>query len=214
MSDEPDNIVGCSKWLEGCASNTYSQYGEDGFIGSVFARVGETNRWCFECGASDGMTYSNVRRLIEQDWNAALVDCDNDALASLALQYGGNPRVHIRKAYIEPTTFDGLLIDMGVPSEPDFGVIDIDEQDFWVWAGMRVIRPRVMMVEYAAGRPADQVPPLRLDKGEPSPLIQAGKHMIHYMGCVKGYTTVAMTLCNALFVRNDVLEAADAKASG
>jgi hypothetical protein len=170
-------MVQCVPWLNGRARNVHTQYGEDGLLEAIFERIGETNRWCFEVGAYDGLTFSNVARLMDDGWSAVLVEADAD-----------------------------LLVEAGLPDEPDLGVIDIDEQDFWLWAGMQRIRPRVMVVEFGLGRPVDQVPPLSDEQREPIPIIQAGKNMIHYLGRAKGYIPIAVTEANILFVRTDCLD--------
>ncbi len=197
--------VQVENWLEGRCRNVHSQYGEDGLLDAIFKRIGTTNRWCFEVGAYDGHTYSNVASLIEQGWHAVLIEQDAKAFEFCETNHAARSDVVCLNEYVFPWRFDALLESAGLPSEPDLGVIDIDEQDFWLWAGMWKIRPRVMVVEFGLGRPVDQVPPFVGYAKEPEPVIQAGQNMIHYLGIAKGYLAVAMTEANFLFVRNDCL---------
>jgi hypothetical protein len=184
----------------------HSQYGEDGLIEAIFERIGTTNRWCFEVGACDGQTLSNVANLVDQGWHAVLVEQDAQAQAKCAKRYVARMDVRCVCGYVFPWSFCGLLTSAGCPDEPDLGVIDIDEQDFWLWAGMQTIRPRVMVVEFGLDRPVDQVPPLSDQEREPLPVIQAGKNMIHYLGVSKGYAPLAVTECNIVWCRSDCLE--------
>ena len=193
-------------WLNGCAKNIYSQYGEDGLLEAIFKHIGTTNRWCFEVGAHDGQMLSNVAHLIEQGWSAVLVEQGEELHAACVARYAARPDVRCVHEYVFPWKFEALLESVGLPNEPDLGVIDIDEQDFWLWAGMQRIRPRVMVVEFGYGRPVDQIPPLIDHTREPVPWIQAGHNMIHFLGRAKGYFPVAITEANMIFVRNELLD--------
>jgi hypothetical protein len=192
-------------WLDGCCRNVHSQYGEDGLLEAIFQRIGVTNSQCFEVGAYDGNLLSNVANLICQGWGGVLVEQDEQLHAECAARYADRDDVQCVREHVFPWTFEGILEAAGMPREPDLGVIDIDEQDFWLWAGMQRIRPRVMVVEFGLGRPVDQVPPLVGYVKEAEPVIQAGENMIHYLGVTKGYRAVAVTRTNCLFVSNDCL---------
>ena len=196
--------VRCAEWLNDKARDVYSQNGEDGLLEAVFEKIGVTNEWCFEVGAYDGVTFSNARQFIAKGWEAALIEKDEESFKTLQGNYAANPRVHCAQGYIEPWNIDGLLEKMGLPWDADLGVLDIDEQEFWVWCGMHYTHPRVMVVEYGLGRPVDQIPPLRTDKGVPIPGTQAGKNAIHYMGVCKGYHCVAITRTNMIFIADGI----------
>lgn len=190
----------CRSWLNGCAGNVHSQAGEDGYIKAIFEKIGCVNKWCFEIGASDGLSLSNTAALIDGGWNALLIEQDDESFAFLRKRYDGNPHVFTSNAYVDSDyPLDSVLDSVGAPHDIDLGIIDVDEQDFWLWAGMERHRPRVMVVEYGFGRPVDQIPPLRIDRQEPVPQIQAGVNMIHYLGVAKGYTAVAITKYNIIF---------------
>src|SRR3954468_7509394 len=70
-------------WLEDMAFNDYSQFGEDGVLQAIFSVIGTNNEWCFECGAADGLFFSNTRRLIENGWKAVLVEADRETYSRL-----------------------------------------------------------------------------------------------------------------------------------
>jgi hypothetical protein len=60
------------------ASDTYSQFGEDGIIAECLSRISAVaplNKWCVEFGAWDGVHLSNTCRLIrEEGYSAVLVE--------------------------------------------------------------------------------------------------------------------------------------------
>jgi len=196
----------CVPWLKGCQRRTYSQFGEDGLIAEALEHVGANGRACFEVGASDGTTFSNVRALIEIGWSACLIEHDAELHKQLVTLYGDNPRVSLSREWVLPWTIDDILDSAGLPEDLDLGVIDIDEQDFWLWAGMRR-RPALMLVEFAVGRSPWQLPRLRDDTAMPNPDKQAGAERILELGRARGYVPIAQTLCNLLFVRRELLYA-------
>ena len=180
-------------WLQGKASNVFTQFGEDGLIEAVFQRIGETNRQCFEIGAADGVFYSNTLRLRELGWKACLMESDEKRFNQLVENFGA-----------VSVCLHGLFTDLTQPLQqtefdktPDLGVIDIDGQDYWLWDCLKEYRPRVMLVEI---HPQDDEPlPPRDMAG------QAGLNVIRRLGESKEYTLVARTYCNALFVGNEWL---------
>ena len=70
-------------WLRGRASNTYTQFGEDGLIAACLEKIGETNRHCFEIGAADGRFFSNTLRLREDGWRAVLIEAGREQFNKL-----------------------------------------------------------------------------------------------------------------------------------
>ena len=181
----------CEPWLEGKGSNVYSQFGEDGLIAAALERFGEESRWCFECGAGDGITYSNVKRLIDDGWDALLVEQD---AALYALLEANCPTAHSVHLEATGTSISILLIGHDVTSI-DLGVIDIDGQDYWMWQ-LLTWSPRLMLVEFCRHNAE-----FRPESGREG---QAGLVPILELGRSKGYRMIAHTHVNVLFVRNDV----------
>lgn len=92
MSEETTpNAFGLTKqdfaWLERRARNIYSQNGEDGILEAIFERIGTANQWCCECGAADGVFFSNTKRLIDAGWSAVLIEADAEQFKKLADLY-------------------------------------------------------------------------------------------------------------------------------
>lgn len=190
-------LVPSAAWLEGQQRNDTSQFGEDGLIQAVLAHIGETNRWCFEVGAADGLFYSNTKRLRDLGWNAVLIEADGQ-LAEECRKFESD-RVQVVHERISGN-LDAILARCNSPTNPDLGVIDIDGQDYWAWKAM-AFRPRVMLVEYGYWNPPDKIPgPDEGTKG------QAGIGAIIDLGTSKGYLALASTYCNVLFVDKEVWE--------
>ena len=185
-------------WLQGRGSDTYSQFGEDGLIGATLERIGTTNKACFEVGAGDGKTLSNTRRLVEDGWEALWIENDAHKFMQLMRNIPAGGKVKALPAPISPSNVNAMLAEL--PSDMDLGVLDIDGEDYWVWQAMES-RPRVMMVEYSPYQ-KDQhaLPPQGTDVRDQAPL-----YPILSLGQSKGYSLVATTYCNALFVLEGLL---------
>jgi hypothetical protein len=186
-------------WLMGQQRNDTSQFGEDGLIQAVLAHCGESNRWCFEVGAADGLFFSNTKRLRDLGWHAVLIEADG-RLADVCRRWESN-KVKVIHERISGN-LDAILSRCGAPADPDLGVIDIDGQDYWEFKTL-VSRPRVLLVEfmYVNENMTDPafIPPPGGDG-------QAGFEAIVGLGRDKGYTAIAKTFCNVLFVDKAVWE--------
>lgn len=182
-----------AEWLNGRQRNVTSQFGEDGLIQAVFERIGETNRWCFEVGAADGLFYSNTKQLRDAGWYAVLIE--GDRLQADKCMAFASVRVQVVAEKIGRQSLDNILAGSGAPIRLDLGVIDIDGQDYWAWDGMKAFRPRVMLVEYGYWNPPERIP--QPNEGTEA---QAGLKAITDLGESKGYVAIATTHCNVLFV--------------
>lgn len=188
-----------AKLLDGRQRNDTSQFGEDGLIEAVLERIGETNRWCFEVGAADGLFFSNTKRLRDSGWTSVLIEAGAEQFAKLKQLANGN--THVVNERINYGSLDSILGQLHAPEDLDLGVIDIDGQDYWAWLGMKRYQPRVMLVEYLY--PTD-IPAVSTFIPKENGEGQAGLEAIVELGKQKGYTPLASTFCNVLFARTDV----------
>ena len=64
------------KRLSEHASNTYSQFGEDGIIEKIFQIIGVNSKVCIEFGAWDGFYLSNTANLWTNGWKGILIEAE------------------------------------------------------------------------------------------------------------------------------------------
>lgn len=197
MSMDVDILDERASFLSGRQRNVFSQFGEDGLIEAALARFGITNKWCFEVGAHNGEWYSNTKVLRDQGWSALLIECEENAFGQLVRF--SNDRVFCVREKIGIDSLDRLLSDAAAPADVDFGVIDIDGQDYWVWDGLRRFAPRLMLVEFSRASEED-IPPLG-DTG----IRQATLNPILKLGESKGYVALCKTFVNVLFAKRELL---------
>lgn len=187
-------------WLEGRASNTYSQFGEDGLIEACLERFGASNKWCFEVGAHDGRYFSNTLRLRNQDWNAVLIESDAGLHEKCRCRFESD-RVRCVHERIGPESLDRIFAEQGAPTDLDYGVIDIDGQDYWVLEGLKIFRPRLLLVEFwltNAKHKDSFIPPL-------GGVGQAAFEPLKALGESKGYVALVKTHVNILFCHKGLL---------
>lgn len=146
-------------WLLGHASNSYSQTGEDGIIAKMLSLLPETDRWCVEFGAWDGIHLSNVRKLVlDSQYSAVLIEGDPGKLELLQRNYSGIARVHAVNAFVgfdRGNNLDKILSAYAIPANFDFLSIDIDGNDYFVWEAVEAYRPKVVCVEFNPTIPSE-----------------------------------------------------------
>ncbi len=136
-------------------SRTCSQHGEDGMIREIFRRIGTTNRVFAEVGVGDG-TENNTAFLLSTGWTGYWIDGDDlfvDTVKDRPDLSDGCLKWLV--SFVTRENVAGLFKQMGVPIEIDFMSLDIDQNTYYLWDGLRQYRPRVVVVEYNSVLPAD-----------------------------------------------------------
>jgi hypothetical protein len=189
----------------------YSQAGEDGVIGEILRRAGETNRYFVEMGSGDG-TENCTRALLEAGWRGCWIEADpRYAAVAEAIARG---RVAVRNAMVDRANVVALLDSAAVPAEPDVLSVDVDGNDHWLWLEIaRTRRPRVVVIEYNPRfpPPVRWALPYRADRMWDGSYRQgASLSALRELGARLGYRLVGCCSfgANAFFVRDDVARAA------
>ena len=124
----------------------YSQNGEDGLIEALFERVGVTNRFFVEIGASDG-SENCTRYLAQSGWKGVWIEADASKAGTARMVV--DDRVRVVQATVRRDNVVALLSEASVPERPDLLVLDIDGNDWWVLDSLlHSFQPRVLVVEY------------------------------------------------------------------
>lgn len=181
------------EWLRAAERNSYSQFGEDGVIEAIFKVLRPANRWCFECGANDGIFFSNTRKLLRDGWDAILVERDQALYHRLyenTAAFGERARAVCEKV----ERLDPILEAFGAPRDIDLVSIDVDGQDYYLFNSLLRFEPRVVIVEYAPNIDGDFIPDL---DGEG----QAGLAAMRKLASGRFYTEVWRSWCNLVLVR-------------
>lgn len=188
--------------------NVHSQYGEDGLLEYVLEHLTNCPRYFVEFGAWDGLHLSNCAYLAEQGWAGCFIEGEPDRARDARRNYANVAGVTVKTAYVMPQgdgSLDRLLRDTGCPR--DFGVlsIDIDGNDFHIWAHLQDYRPAVCIVEF------NPTIPVQVDFVQPADMAAhqgCSLQALHRLAGEKGYVLVGATELNGVFVRADLAAAA------
>jgi len=188
-------------WSRAFERNVASQSGEDGILEKVLELFPERNRWCVEFGAWDGRQYSNTFNLLKHHgYSAVLVEADRTRFEELQRHCQDFPKcipIHALVGFGEWNNLDVLLRGVPIPDDFDLLSIDIDGNDYHVWAAIRRFRPKAVIVEFNPTIPTAvdfvQPPDAKLNQG-------ASLKALNRLAQSKEYELVATTRMNAIFV--------------
>lgn len=186
------------------ARDVHSQCGEDGIIEAILDRLPEKDRWAVEFGAWDGVTLSNTAALEEAGYTRILIEADRRSYETLRRKFAPHPvtrPIHAVVGWEPPNTLDDLLAATPIPVDFDVLSIDIDGNDYHVWAAVTSCRPKIVVIEFNPtirnGIDYVQDPDVGIRRGcSISSLVRLGR--------TKDYELAAATEYNAIFVRSDL----------
>jgi hypothetical protein len=181
----------------------YSQNGEDGIIEELLMRIPTKSKWACEFGACDGKRYSNTFRLVEtQEYNAVYIENDEmwkPDLVATANQFAKILPIFSLVTPSGSSSLDEILRNTPIPIDFDVLSIDIDSNDYQVWEGVQVYKPKIVVIEINSG-----LNPWNLTYIHGAQCEGTGFLPMVRLGERKGYTLVCHT-GNCIFVRNDLI---------
>jgi FkbM family methyltransferase len=196
--------------LRQAESRVYSQNGEDGILQAILSRISIQARYCVEFGVGSGDECNCARLVLQEQWGALFLEADEQQFLAMRRHYADHAKVRCVQASVTSSNIEELLEKNAVPREFDVLSIDIDGNDYWVWAAINGWRPRVVVIEYNASFPPPRKwvmkenPDHRWDRTN---YYGASLASLAALARRKGYTLVATDSkgVNAFFVRNDCL---------
>lgn len=186
--------------LSDLARNVHSQDGEDGILEAVFSRIGATSRTCVEFGAWDGLHLSNTAVFWQSGWRAVLIEADADRYKAMVSNTAGHDCLCLQHHVTPsgPGSLEAVLTRHGRTEDPDLLVIDVDGDDYHIFAGLEGVRPRVVCCEYNPTIPAHAMLIGRQGDG-----FGCSARALVALAEDRGYVLVAMTSVNCIFVRRE-----------
>ncbi|MBV9657212.1 MAG: hypothetical protein JO295_03785 [Verrucomicrobia bacterium] len=188
-----------------------SQNGEDGVIREIFRRIGLTNRVFAELGVGNGYE-NNTAFLLSQGWTGVWVDGNPRFRKALEGREDIQPPVlRTATALVSKENALATLQGLNVPDEFDLLSIDIDQNTYFIWEGLRTLRPRVVVVEYNCALPPDLDWKVRYEAtrvwDERSSNFGASLKALENLGRTLRYSLVGCEFVgsNAFFVRDDLI---------
>ena len=128
-----------------------SQWGEDGIIEHLLRHVPVVNPTFIEFGVQDYVE-SNTRFLLEhRNWSGLVLDGSDDNIAKIkrdSIYWRHNLKAEA--AFVTRDNINDIIRNQGLSGDVGLLSIDIDGNDYWVWEAIKVISPRIVIVEYNA----------------------------------------------------------------
>ncbi len=183
--------------------NVTSENGEDGIIEHIFEALSVSRGFCVDIGACDGKKWSNSWNLIaNKGWQGLLIEADSDAFKQLTVNYKDNAKASCVNVHVTSETLNLLLDKHKVPQNFDLLTIDVEGNDYHLFAALERYTPTVAVIDFNPSVAND----IRF--------IQENNEQAHYgasllslieLASRKGYTLAAVTDWNAIFARNEAL---------
>lgn len=182
-----------------------SQNGEDGVLTEIFRRIGSGGRVFAEVGIGDGVE-NNTAFLHSLGWTGYWFDGEAPRCPVLTTDTG----LRFEQAFVDRENIGPLFSKAGVPRDLDLLSLDIDQNTYFAWQGLRAWKPRVIVVEYNASVPASvdwccSYDPKRTWDGSAN--YGASLKAFEILGRELGYTLVHAEIlgANGFFVRDDLV---------
>jgi hypothetical protein len=196
----------------------YSQNGEDGLLLSLVEQTGAASKTFVEIGVEDARECNTAMLAFLLGWDGLMLETDPmcvDAARRLAerLLARKRNRLQIRHALVTAENVNGLIEQAGFRGELGVLSIDVDGVDYWLWKAVRVVSPRLVVIEYNASfGPTRSVtvpydPQFRCRREGPGSLYHgASLAALELLGKRLGYALVAVESAgvNAFFARQDL----------
>ena len=126
------------------------QFGEAGVIHAITKVIGDGNKCAVEFGGGNSLARLTVQRLVNEGWNALLIEADEDNHKSLSEDTKNFDRVKVLNQFVDPDgelTLENTLKINEFPI-PDVLVIDVDSEDYYLLASCKNIKTRILCVEH------------------------------------------------------------------
>jgi hypothetical protein len=191
--------------LDAYRSNITSQHGENGILDYLLS-VFTITPTCLEVGASDGVTNSNTFPVwFLHQWQALLIEGSPEVFQALLARTSTLPETTCVRAYITPTgsnSLDEITARVGFPDRIGIFSIDIDGDDYAIFASLHRLQPEIVIIECNPYIP----PSISYRDREGHPLLRHSALAIAELGTVKGYRVVACTGTNVILVAEEVIK--------
>ena len=191
----------------------FSQWGEDGIIDWLIERLPGIPETFIEFGVED-YRESNTRLLLWlRNWRGLVIDGSPSNVEIICRQdISWRFDLTALCAFIDRNNINELILRGQFEEQVGILSVDIDGNDYWVWEGISVVNPVVVVCEYNAifGDIHQITVPYQADfirgKAHNSNLyFGASIKALIGLASKKGYAFVGTNMngCNAFFVRND-----------
>ena len=201
--------------LQDAEFKVFSQNGEDGIIQHLISHVPITNKSFIEIGVQNYCEANTRFLMMSNNWQGMIVDADENHVRFLeesGLRW--RHRIVPITAFVTRENVNSLIEAAGYKGDVGLLSVDIDGMDYWVLQAVKVVSPRILVVEYNSRFGNHRAVTVPYDD-------RFNRTKAHYSNCYFGASLAAFCMfaeergyafvgsgssgVNAFFVRRDVL---------
>jgi hypothetical protein len=125
-----------------------SNFDESLIIDKYLSQFNDTNKFCVDIAASDGVSMSNTYDLFKKGYNGIAVEFDSEKFSKLAKTYKVFNSAYLVKTKVTPHNINHILKSCFCPKDFDFLNLDIDSYEYFVLDEMfKEFRPKLICLE-------------------------------------------------------------------
>ena len=134
---------------------SFAQYNEDQIIIDLFLKKNIESGVFVEFGAWDGVHLSNCKLLADNNWSGFFIEGDFLRFQECQKNYKNNNKIKVLNKFIDESyTLDNLIKDNNI-DKIDVLSVDIDGKDLTELKRLKLIKPRVIIIEFNGTIPFD-----------------------------------------------------------
>ena len=194
----------------------HSQFGDDGIIQWLVARLPSLPKRFVEFGVED-YSESNTRFLmVSRNWSGLVMDGSPDNITRLrARKWFWRYGLTALPRFVTRENVDGLIAEWAGSEPVGLLHIDVDGNDYWLWDAVKRISPGIVIMEYNAVFGAERVVTIpyapdfhRFAAHYSGQYAGASLAALAYLARLKGYALIGSNSAgnNAYFLRRDLLD--------
>lgn len=138
--------------IKNAGFKVFSQFEEDGLILFILAVIGVKHQRFIEIGSDDGLNSNCANLALNFSWTGLFIDANAQSISRgryfykrYPNPYGDKPVFHEGKVTRE--NINSIIQQHGFAGEIDLLSIDIDGNDYWIWDALKVVSPRIVIIE-------------------------------------------------------------------
>jgi len=130
----------------------FSQFEEDGKLLFIFSVIGMDNKVFIEIGSDDGVNSNSANLYFNFGWHGLFIDGNPKSIQRGKNFFNKYPHPWFYKpkficAKVTRENINELIKESGYTGEIGLLSIDIDGNDYWIWDAIKVIDPKVVIIE-------------------------------------------------------------------
>ncbi len=197
--------------LERHGFSVASQNEEDGMLAEVFRRIGVKHRSFFEFGVGNGLQNCTCYFLLD-GWRGWWIEVNQPKVQFMRQHFAtaiAGQMLVIDDTPVDAENIEAVCTRLGIPDEIDLLSIDIDGNDYHVFAAMQRVNARVVVMEYNGLFPPPQRRVGAYDRSysyAETTYIGASLQSLTDLAEKKGYQLVGcnITGLNCIFVKKEL----------